>query len=127
MKKIILLGFMIFSLVASANLRCDLFKDGNVYRIEAQRPTFQGQRFVFTNIYADVDGNSRYLNFNTQIDPFGSRFNEFRLSAFGFELNVDIWPDRFPVVGRMYRAELRIDELGLNENFVNCRFDRFKK
>lgn len=127
MKKLLILLLIVISVSAQATLRCETDLDGARIKVEVDRP-LPNQRFVNARAYLVLPNDTEYLDFGSvRIDPFSRRFHEFRVDSIGFEVKVDHWPDRFPVVGKTYMGEVTVDEWELDREDMWCRFDRFKK
>lgn len=124
MKRLVLVLVCLFSFNVFANLECDINLDGARALIEVDRPTFSGQRYVNARAHLYMDNDYEVLYFNAYIDPMGARRYEFRLTDIGFRVNINTFPDRFPVVGRTYFGEVEVEEFGIDEMNAFCRFDR---
>ncbi|MDA9793281.1 hypothetical protein N9B72_01725 [Bacteriovoracaceae bacterium] len=124
MKLVGTLFLCVFSTSVFASLICDTYLDEVRLYVEVDRPSYSGQRYVSAraSIYGEHDDETVY--FNAYIDPNSSRFHEFKLSDRGFDLSLNHWPDRFPVIGKTYFADIDVEDLGVDEMNVFCTFNR---
>lgn len=105
-----------------SEVECSGKHNGKEIELEVEQPFPNGAYFKRALLSITETGATR--NSDYMVTTRSYRYsNKVTYSAFGFDLEVDFWPDQYPRWGSSYRAKFRNEALG-NEvvTDLKCRF-----
>lgn len=98
-------------------------REGSAVVIEVERAL---GRSAYRDVVMTVSEDRGFKSYYYRVSP-SYVFNDVRYWGDGFELNIDLWPDRDPWYGRSYQSRLINWDISRSGNQYNiqCRYTGF--